>query len=271
MKLTALYTYPIKGLAGVYLPKARVEARGLAYDRRWMLVDRDGLFLSQRELPKLVLLKPDFTVSGISINNSAERSEPLLIPFHTPEPEQRLEVQVWDYRCKAVPVSRQADEWFSEALKVHCRLVFMPDDVERPVKGDHGLPGEITGFSDSCPLLIVGEASLAALNEHFDEPFSIARFRPNIVFSAGQPHAEDHWESFRIGALLFRGIRRCGRCQVINVNPETGEPGKNPLRTLGTYRREGHKTLFGMYASLSGAEEGFLQVGDEVEVLTERP
>ncbi|HQU57769.1 MAG: MOSC domain-containing protein [Phaeodactylibacter sp.] len=268
MQITALYTYPIKGLAGVYLPKARVEARGLAYDRRWMLTDRDGLFLSQRELPKLSLLVPDLTVSGLIIRHRFEPIEPLHIPLHVPEPPNRLQVQVWDDRCEALPVSREADEWFSEILHTHCRLVYMPNDVARPLNPDYGLPGEIVGFADCCPLLVIGEASLNDLNSRFEQPFPMDRFRPNIVFAGGQPYEEDHWKDFQIGNVPFRGIRRCGRCQVITIDQQLGEVGKEPLRTLSTYRREGHKIFFGLHAAWAPDKSTealpHIQVGDEV-------
>ncbi len=265
MHITALYTYPIKGLAGISLTRARVEARGLAYDRRWMLVGQDGIFLSQREFPGMCLLAPEFTASGFAVRDRAGRHEPLHLPLPGPEPKQAVEVRVWEDTCLAWPVSREADEWFSNALHTPCRLVYMPGEAARPVNPQYGQPGEIVSFADSCPLLLIGEASLAGLNSHFETPFPIDRFRPNIVFAGGQAYEEDNWKSFRAGSVLFRGIRRCGRCQVVNIAQQSGEKGAEPLRTLSTYRREGRKIFFGLYAAPEGPEEGHISLGDALE------
>jgi len=266
MHITALYTYPIKSLAGISLPKARIEKRGLAYDRRWMLVDRDGLFISQREIPQLALLLPGFSARDLIIRHRHESIEPLAIPFHPPEGARETEVQVWDDRCSALLVSREADEWFSEILRSQCHLVYMPDESIRPLDPAYGLAHEIAGFADSCPLLVIGEASLADLNQRLEHPVPINRFRPNIVFSGGRPYEEESWKNFRIGDVSFRGIRPCGRCRITTINQESAEAGKEPLRTLSTYRRQGHKVLFGLYASWM-AEDGEVpqvQVGDRV-------
>lgn len=249
MHVTALYTYPIKSLAGISLPRARIEKRGLAYDRRWMLVDRDGLFLSQREIPQMALLLPDFTVDSLIIRRRHESLEPLAIPLHLPEDAKAMEVQVWDDRCTALQVGREADDWFSEVLGTRCQLVYMPEESIRPLDPAYGRPGEIAGFADSCPLLVIGEASLADLNKRLEQAVPMNRFRPNIVFSGGRPYEEESWKSFRIGDVPFRGIRSCSRCQITTIDQESAEIGKEPLRTLSAYRRQGHKILFGLHAS----------------------
>ncbi|MCO6490049.1 MAG: MOSC domain-containing protein [Phaeodactylibacter sp.] len=268
MQITALYTYPIKSLAGISLPRARVGRRGLAYDRRWMLVDRDGLFISQREIPQLALLAPEFSGPHLIIRHRLEGLEPLVAGVLPPEGAAGLEVQIWDDHCRALPVSPQADEWFSEALGTRCRLVYLPDESVRPLNPTYGQPGEMVGFADSCPLLVIGEASLGDLNQRLEEPVPMNRFRPNIVFSGGQPYEEEQWKSFRIGGARFRGIRTCGRCQITTIDQESAEMGKEPLRTLSTYRRQGHRIEFGLYASwvAENGELPHIQVGDEIVV-----
>ncbi|MCB0562807.1 MAG: MOSC domain-containing protein [Phaeodactylibacter sp.] len=270
MHITALYTYPIKSLAGISLPKARVEKRGLAFDRHWMLVDRDGLFISQREIPQLALLVPDLTVHDLIVRHRHEGLEPLAIPLLPAEGAKEMEVQIWDDRCTALQVSREADEWFSEILQTNCHLVYLPEENTRPLSPNYGHPGEITAFADSCPLLIIGEASLADLNQRLAEPVPMNRFRPNIVFSEGQPYEEEGWKNFRIGSVPFRGIRPCARCQITTINQESADIGKEPLRTLSTYRRQGHKVLFGLLASWAAqkGEAPHIQVGDRMEAYT---
>jgi uncharacterized protein len=267
MQITALYTYPIKSLAGIPLQNAALTARGLAYDRRWMLLGHDGRFLTQRELPQMALLQPELTAEGLRIHHRSRQLVPLLLPLPGPEPAPRLDVQVWDDFCPAAPVGEEADGWFSEALQMQCRLVYMPEDVVRPLSPAYGQPGEIVGFADSCPLLVIGEASLAELNSRLASPVPMNRFRPNIVFSGGQAFEEDGWGNFYIGSVPLRGIRPCGRCQVVNIAQETGQPGKEPLRTLSTYRQRGHKILFGLHAAWlpqPGEETARLNLGDVV-------
>ncbi|MCO6480261.1 MAG: MOSC domain-containing protein [Phaeodactylibacter sp.] len=273
MHITTLLTYPIKSLAGISLPRARVEARGLAYDRRWMLVDRDGLFLSQREIPRLALLLPDFSVDSLIVRHRYEGLEPLAVPLHPEEKAEEMEVQVWEDKCRALRVSREADEWFSAVLGAECHLVYMPEESRRPLDPSYGRPGEITGFADSCPLLVIGESSLADLNSRLESPVPMNRFRPNIVFAGGRPYEEEGWESFRIGEAFFRGIRPCSRCQVTTINQETADVGQEPLRTLASYRRQGKKVVFGLHASWV-AEKGktpHVQVGDEIEAYPRHP
>ena len=268
MHITSLHTYPVKSLAGISLPRVLVEKRGLAYDRRWMLVDRDGLFISQREIPQLALLLPDFSLQGLIIRHRYEGLEPLTIPLHPPEGAKKMEVQIWDDRCTGLLTSREADEWFSNALHTRCHLVYMPDESIRPLSGSNGRTGEIVSFADSCPLLVIGEASLADLNGHLKEPVPMSRFRPNIVFAGGLPYEEEDWKAFTISNVSFRGIRPCGRCQIVNIDQESAEKGKEPLQALGQLRRRGNKVVFGLYAAMTeeGEKPVHLQVGDKIVV-----
>jgi uncharacterized protein len=270
MRISALYIYPIKSLAGIALPSAALTPRGLANDRRWMLLGPEGLFLTQRECPELTLLQPALSPAGLRVGHRAKSLEPLLLPLETPAPGLKQEVQVWEDVCQATPVSREADEWFSEALQLRCRLVYMPEDSIRPLNPSYGRPGEMVGFADSCPLLIIGEASLAELNRRLPAPVPMNRFRPNIVFAGGDPFAEDGWEGFRIGGASFRGIRPCGRCQMVNVDQDSGQVSKEPLRTLSAFRRQGHKILFGLHANWLPQEgaAAHIRLGDDISILS---
>ncbi len=269
MQVTGLFIYPIKGLAGVSLSEANLEQRGLAYDRRWMLVDEEGVFISQREVNKMALLKPEMTGKELIIHASHLSIGPLRVPLKPATVSQQIQVQVWENSCEAQFVSPAADRWLSRVLGANCRLVYMPDSSIRPLKATYGLPGEMVGFADSCPLLVLGEASLADLNNRLEHPVPIDRFRPNIVFSGGQPYEEESWRNFHIGAVSLRGIRTCARCQVITIDQQSAKIGQEPLRTLSTYRRQGNKVLFGLYASLAKAGENgsaLLRVGDRISI-----
>jgi uncharacterized protein len=243
--LSQIFIYPIKSLGGIALKTALVQERGLQYDRRWMLVDEQGQFLTQRTFAAMALLQVQLVAGGLEVTHRVVAGlPPLFIPFE-PTGSHRLQVTVWEDNCAAIEVSREANGWFTQALGMPCRLVFMPDDSRRQVDLQYARPGDITSFSDGFPLLMVGEASLADLNGRLSESVPVNRFRPNLVFSGGAPFEEDSWDYFCIGLHPFRGVKPSGRCVVTTIDQQTGRKGTEPLRTLATYRQHGHKILFG--------------------------
>lgn len=265
MKLTAINLYPVKSLAGISLKEATAEKRGLEYDRRWMLTDAGGMFLSQRELPEMALLQPSIENGHLLIRHLGKPLVPLSIPLDPASYGEPRRVTIWDDTCAAVHVSEDADAWFCEALNATCHLVYMPDNSVRPISPEYALPGDMVSFADGYPFLIIGEPSMAFLNSKLETPLSIRRFRPNFVFSGNAAHEEDEWKSFSIGSVRFRGTKPCARCQIPTIDPETSIQGKEPSATLAKYRRFGHKINFGMNVCLDGAP-GVVRVGEEVVV-----
>ena len=263
--LSQIFIYPIKSLGGIALDTALVQERGLQYDRRWMLVDAQGQFLTQRSLAHMALLQVQVQSGELTVIHRTRPELPALaIPFETENPN-RLQVTVWEDTCEAVEVSAAANAWFSRALGLPCRLVFMPDDCHRQVDLAYARPGDITSFSDGFPLLMVGEASLADLNGRLSQPVPVDRFRPNLVFSGGAPFEEDTWDHFRIGLHPFRGVKPSGRCVVTTIDQQTAHKGTEPLRTLAGYRQQGHKILFGQNV-LPLSPGHTLAVGDSITV-----
>lgn len=263
--LSQIFIYPIKSLGGIALDTALVQERGLQYDRRWMLVDAQGQFLTQRSLAHMALLQVQLQARGLTVIHRTRPELPALaIPFETENPN-RLQVTVWEDTCEAVEVSAAANAWFSRALGLPCRLVFMPDDCHRQVDLAYARPGDITSFSDGFPLLMVGEASLADLNGRLSQPVPVNRFRPNLVFSGGAPFEEDSWDHFHIGPHPFRGVKPSGRCVVTTIDQQTAHKGTEPLRTLAGYRQQGHKILFGQNVLPLSAGHT-LAVGDSITV-----
>lgn len=262
-----MYIYPIKGLGGISLRDSTLEARGLAYDRRWMLVDQRGVFLSQRKLPGMALLSPSLADGkALHLQHRKYKDSPLELPLR-PAPEMgRAQVQVWESECEALIYGDGINEWFSDMLGVFCRLAYLPDDSRRYLPESYGQLGEQVGFADSCPLLLAGQASLDDLNARLETPVAMSRFRPNIVFTGGQAYEEDQWPAFQIGSAHLRGIRRCARCQVVNIDQETAKPSRETLATLSSYRKEGHKVFFGLHAALAEEAPAVLRVGDEIIV-----
>lgn len=261
MKLTAIYIYPVKSLAGIALQEAMAGLRGLEHDRRWMLTDMEGVFLTQREFPEMALLQPSLENDQLVIRHRTKPLEPLSISLREADYGEERTVTVWDSVCEALHVSEDADQWFSESLGAPCQLVYMHEDSVRPTDPDYGKAEDMVSFADGYPFLIIGEAAMNQLNSKLEEPLSIVRFRPNFVFSGGAPHEEDDWKNFSIGAVQFRGVKRCGRCQIPTIDPETGIFGKEPLPALTTYRRFERKLLFGMNVCLDSSPS-MVRVGD---------
>ncbi|MFZ4427680.1 MAG: MOSC domain-containing protein [Saprospiraceae bacterium] len=247
--VSSLHIYPVKGLMGYSPASAVVERRGLKYDRNWMLVDEENIFLSQREIPEMVFLQARVEQEVLWISDRKGRKKDLQLPLDNYERGSGL-VEVWKDEVQADWVGKAADEWFSDLLGFKCRLVYMPGTTKRQVDLNYAQPGDITTFSDGYPVLIATESSLGDLNQRLTDGFQaeMARFRPNIVVQGTQPWEEDQWAKVRVGDAVFRTPKPCARCQVVTIDPATGEPGKEPLRTLSAFRSRANKVNFGMNA-----------------------
>lgn len=265
-KVSGLFIYPIKALGGIPLTRAKVKMRGLEFDRRWMLVDSDGVFLSQRSNPKMALMRPTIHEDTLIITAPDRGMAPLPIPLANSNSTTELQVRIWNDHCTATKVGKEQDEWFSQALGQNCQLVFMASQFTRPIKQQYRQNNEHVSFADGYPYLIIGEESLADLNHRLEHSVPMNRFRPNIVFSGGQAYEEDHWTAFQIGGTAFRGIKPCVRCQVPTINQDTAVAGKEPIKTLSTYRRQNNGVIFGLNACWQPKEEeAWIKVGDTVE------
>lgn len=260
--VSRLFVYPVKSLGGTELGVAEVEARGFRHDRRWMLVDGDGVFLSQRRYPRMALASA--RVEGDLLVVQAPGMPALKSP-RSPENASITNVSVWGDAVEAVACGDEADRWFEKFLGVACRLVYMPDDVERAVDPGYARVGDQVGFADAFPFLFLSEASLDDLNARLDEPLPMNRFRPSIVIDGCGPYDEDRWLGVRLGGIRFRAVKPCARCAITTVDQATGEKGKEPLRTLATYRQVDGKVLFGRNAIGDGT--GTVRVGDFAEVV----
>ncbi|HVU97885.1 MAG TPA: MOSC N-terminal beta barrel domain-containing protein [Puia sp.] len=260
LRVSQLNIYPVKSLGGISVDSARITDRGLQHDRRWMLIDPHGVQITQREVPALALLQPAITSTGLTILHRPTQTR-LDIPFE-PATREFVKVQCWDDTVTAQFVGPEADEWFSERLKVNCRLVHMPESTKRQTDLKYTAAGHYTSFADGYPFLLIGEASLEELNSRLDRPLPMNRFRPNIVFTGGEPFEEDRLHEFTIGNIRFSGVKLCARCVMTTIDQTTAEKGKEPLRTLARYRAEGHKILFGQ--NLIHHDLGEIAVGDEL-------
>lgn len=264
LRLSAINVYPVKSAAGLSQPAWEVDTFGLQHDRRWMVVDEAGDFLSQRVQPRLALVQPEIQPDALVLRAPGVSAIALpLRPANGPE----VTVTVWAGDTRGLAVSAEADRWLTTLLGVACRLVHMPDNVVRPVDPEYAFAGERTSFTDGFPFLLLTEASLADLNGRMAMPLPMNRFRPNLVVAGAAPFAEDGWRRIRIGPVTFQVAKPCPRCVLTTVDQTTGTPcGPEPLRTLATFRRNADGQVdFGQ--NLLHAGTGRLVVGMPVELL----
>ncbi|QMW03867.1 MOSC domain-containing protein [Spirosoma foliorum] len=276
MTISELYIYPIKSLSGISVSEVIVEEKGFRNDRRFMLVTPEGEFMTQRTYHQMALLDVAIQQSDVSdeVLRVWHRHNPdnvLELPLTGGNSTETMLVNIWDSKdVLAQTVSDEADQWFSAVLGNACRLVFMPETTQRAVDPKYALDNDMVSFADGYPYLLISQASLDCLNDRLPEPMSMLRFRPNVVVEGTTPYEEDSWAEFRMGDLEFYGVKPCARCVLTTIDPETGEKGKEPLRTLTTYRKWNAKILFGqnVLAKLTGNPVlGTLRIGQLTEVL----
>ncbi|MDD1621219.1 MAG: MOSC N-terminal beta barrel domain-containing protein [Methylococcaceae bacterium] len=260
--LSQIYVYPVKSLAGIQVERWPVDKNGLRYDRKWMLVDEQGRFLSQRRLPRMALIKTRIADDRLIL--SAPGQDEITLPLHSDEGDD-LEVEIWEDRCTAKTTNRLADDWFSRFLESSCRLVYHPDDQIRKVDPDYATEFDQIAFSDGFPFLVVSEASLMALNQAMNLDLPMIRFRPNLVVADCDSYAEDIWRQITINGIGFRLPKPCSRCSVPAIDPVTALSDKEPLVTLARLRKWRNKVYFGQNA-LHDAN-GTLSVGNAIEII----
>jgi uncharacterized protein len=276
--LTELNLYPVKSCGGIALREATLTRAGLMsehiYDREWMVVDPQGEFLTQRDHPRMALIKPRIKADTLELR--APGMLGLAIPLDLPDPEQAptMVVRVWDDTVKAYDCGEMTATWFSNFLGTPCRLVRFHPHARRTanVQWTDGIEAP-TLFSDGYPILVISEESLADLNQKLVAQGRAAlpmnRFRPSIVVNGVGAFEEDYTESFRIGTACLKPVKPCPRCPIPSIDQATGEIGPDPLDILQTYRAnpkvDGGIT-FGMNAILLEGEEQLVRVGQEVTV-----
>lgn len=262
MRITELHIYPIKSLQAVKVDTVSVRLRGFDGDRRWMLVDTHGTFLSQRSHPAMAR----FTVNPgrDSIGVSFPESLPILFPLSISE-GTRTTVQIWDDTVEAIEGPTSVSRWFSDILGESCRVVYMPDSTYRRLDPVYGDASDAVGFADGFPILLASSGSLDELNGRLEMPLPMDRFRANIVVSGVSAWEEETWTEIRIGNLTFRSVKPCPRCVVTTTDQATGARGLEPLKTLSSYRTREGKVNFGMNLIPDGS--GTISVGDAVELI----
>jgi hypothetical protein len=267
--LASIHIYPVKAGRAIDLAEAEVEPCGLAGDRRWLVTDPDGQFITQRAEPTLALVGACYDAAG-NLHLSAPGQPPL--PVAAPAEARGAEmlwVSVWQSKVRAAAAGDQADAWFSGYLGRPVRLVHLDDPARRQVDPEFGVPEDRVSFADGYPLLLTSMGSLDALGrwliEDAQPAVPMTRFRPSVVVAGAAPWAEDGWRRIQIGPVPFRVAKPCGRCVVTTIDQQTAERGRQPLAMLGRRRRFGQQLVFGQ--NLIPDATGTIRVGDPVRVL----
>ena len=261
MQLSGIYFYPAKSLAGCSARDIEVDRFGLCGDRRWLVTNPAGRFLTQREHPRMALIRA--TPGRDSLELSA-REDLIVVPVPGSGSRERL-VQVWEDHARARDAGDEPARWLSEQLNTPCRLFYMPEDSVRLVDGLYAQTGETVSFADGFPILLVSQASLDDLNSKLTTPVPMNRFRPNLVINGSAPFAEDTWQRIRIGDMTFDVTKPCSRCVMPSIVQETAERDPDINRVLAGYRRFDGQIYFGQNLLYQGG--GRLSLGASVEVL----
>jgi uncharacterized protein len=263
LRISQLFIYPVKSLGGIELSSAQVTDRGFKYDRRWMLVDENHRFLSQREFAEMALLKVSITADGLLVKHAHYPDSEITVPF-MPQSAQTGRFIIWDDMVTGQYVSDAVDHWFSKMLNIKCRLVYMPDDTYRQVNPKYAAD-KINSLSDAYPFMMVGQSSLDDLNSRLAEKIPVNRFRPNMVFTGGNAFDEDIMGQIKINGIDFYGVKLCARCPIPTIDQDTIAKSKEPTKTLLTYRRRNNDVYFGQNFVHQGS--GTISVGDAITVL----
>lgn len=265
-EITQLITYPIKSCAGISHDEITIDTMGLCGDRQWMLVDQEGVFLSQRKHPEMALIQPALTASTLEL--SAPGMNRLLVNLSPSS--HGIQVTVWNDTFDANLLSTAADQWFSEFLGFTVHLVHYAADSFRQIDLNYSQPGQTVAFADGFPVLVVHQASLDQLNETLSQAVEMSRFRPNIVLrTSAVAWSELNWQKLTSGSLQLNLTKPCSRCIMTGIDQQTGrQTGTEVLKTLKQKFSHQDKAIFGINAipDTGHHHSAYLKVGMQLKV-----
>lgn len=265
--ISELYIYPVKSLGGMKLSTSKLSPFGLKHDRRWMVVDENGKFLSQREIPKMATITTTIVEGQLELKCNNDR---IIVPAVDSQAQQ-LQVSVWKDTLMASKVSEKVDLWLSQILGQECQLVYMHDQVARQIDTDFAPIKHYVSFADAYPILVISQESLNDLNKRLDKPVNINRFRANIIVDGCGAFSEDDWQGLSINGVGYLAVKKCSRCIMPSINQETGNKDNiKMLSVLNTYRKENKKIKFGQnlrYKNPDIVDDQSISCGDEIKLL----
>lgn len=269
MRVASLHIHPVKGMRAINLERARVEMRGLENDRRWLVIDQNGVFLTQRSHPHLATITARITPAGIALSADGFGD----IAIARPSGEIRRNIIVWNSEVDAAATDAKTSAFVSDLVGEEAHLVFMDERALR-LKTSVWTPSPVpVSFADAFPVLVATTGSLAALNadivKHGGAPVPMARFRPNVVIDCDEPWAEDKWERLKIGEVVLDLVKPSDRCIVTTTDQQTGgRTGKEPLAALARIHRSTDPRINGVIFGENAVPRAFgeIAVGDAVNV-----
>lgn len=265
MQVASLWIHPVKSCRACSVDRAELEEAGFRHDRRWMIVDAAGRFVSQRDQPDLATVSVTVMGDHLALTRNGHAALALPLDPGPDAPPQR--VTVWDDAVDARRASPDAATWLRATLGLEGDIVWMPPESARAVDPTYARPHDRVSFADGFPLLVSSSSSLDALNAHLAQPVPMERFRPNIVVSGSEAFAEDRWSALRVGTVRCQAVKACARCVIVNTDPWTGARSLEPLKTLSAFRTRDSKVYFAQNVIHSRESIGqWVAVGDEVVV-----
>ena len=250
--VTAVSIFPVRSCAGFAVPQAQITPNGLLFDRQWRLVTGEGKFLTQNDAPAMALIKP--VLVGSTLQLSCVRSKAAFVVDGGSDGATDVTIS---HSCKGIDQGDLVSEWLSSILGINARLLRVASvenhfDFARP---------------NMSPVLVISEESLADLNRRLETPVLMNRFRPNLIVRGMEPYEEESWTEVAIGDVVYEASSEpCGRCPMINIDQENGvKSGKEPLKTLATYRRIPGHVIFGKY--MVPKSPGIVRVGDRIKAV----
>jgi hypothetical protein len=233
-----------------------------------MLIDDKGCFVTQRQLPLLVLFQVRIDTDDLFLSHPSGGEYHHALQMH----EECL-VDVWEDRVLAFDQGEGVAEYLSGILGRSVRLVLQGPEHHRQIDTAYAEKGQFVSFADGFPLLLTSESSLQAINQHLGRELAMIRFRPNVVIKGALPFAEDSWNSLRIGSTIFEVAKPCSRCVIPTINPLNGERQRDVFEVLKRTRKGADGNVyFGQNLLLRPSsmpqKESTITLGEEVEVLS---
>ncbi|MBP8006213.1 MAG: MOSC domain-containing protein [Acinetobacter sp.] len=263
MRVSQLFHYPVKSCRGNKCIEMEIDAFGPQWDRRWMIVDKDGRFVTQRQVAEMGQIGVSISSASVSFSYQSEQIELSMLEAQG-QKDERL-VTVWRDQLIGNRIDHPVNAWLSQKLGREVQLVYMPQETVRQVDLEYAELGDRVGFADGFPFLIISEASVEFLAEKVGYPLDVQRFRPNIVISGCEAFAEDQWKQIQIGEVTFDLVKPCSRCVIPTIDLETGQKQPAVMQAMLAYRKQGNKVMMGQNALHRG--EGTIAIGQEVQIL----
>jgi uncharacterized protein len=277
MQVSSLHIHPVKSCRGIAVLEMDLDGIGPVDDRRMLIVDANGRFLTQREWPRMAQIRVRSNAGHWTFSVEHQHLPPVDVPKRAPVGAVAREVTVWRDTVLAEDCGDEIAELLSSFLGSPVRLVRAGRDYKRVIP-DKRTPdalkargGSLVAFGDAFPFLVTSIASVSDLNTRLEVPVPMDRFRPNIVVTGCGPYEEDTWARIRIGGVELHAAGPCGRCMVITTDQHTGERAKEPLATLATYRRGPDGAVNFGQNFIHASDHGTIRVGDMVTVLERLP